>query len=216
MVALHLGHDVVAFEPFQSNVDLICSSILQHASATEKSKFHLNQLGLDFKPRQCELFQQKHVNIGDTHSVCDEKTRAHFLGSGYASLGWMNTTTLDDALVAGAFAGIDRIDIMKIDVEGFEPSVILGGNRFFESKYAPRYVFMEMVSSLMDSAFGAKTRGKDYLRTTGTSWIRLAIAAAIGKAFRYRRARSTSFKASPTAKMCCSFARTLPKTHRPL
>jgi len=55
---------------------------------------------------------------------------------------------------------------MKIDVEGFEPSVILGGNRFFESKYAPRYVFMEMVSSLMDSAFGAKTRGKDYLRTT--------------------------------------------------
>ena len=166
MVALHLGHDVVAFEPFQSNVDLICSSILQHASATEKSKFHLNQLGLDFKPRQCELFQQKHVNIGDTHSVCDEKTRAHFLGSGYASLGWMNTTTLDDALVAGAFAGIDRIDIMKIDVEGFEPSVILGGNRFFESKYAPRYVFMEMVSSLMDSAFGAKTRGKDYLRST--------------------------------------------------
>ena len=166
MVALHLGHDVVAFEPFQSNVDLICASILQHASAAEKSRFHLNQLGLDFKPRQCELFQQKHVNIGDTHSVCDEKTRAHFLGSGYASLGWMNTTTLDDALVAGAFAGIDRIDIMKIDVEGFEPSVILGGNRFFESKYAPRYVFMEMVSSLMDSAFGAKTRGKDYLRTT--------------------------------------------------
>ena len=147
MVALHLGHDVVAFEPFQSNVDLMCASILQHASATEKSRFHLNQLGLDFKPRRCELFQQKHVNIGDTHSVCDEKTRAQMLSNGYASLGWMNTTTLDDALVAGAFASLDRIDVMKIDVEGFEPSVILGGNRFFESKYAPRYVFMEMVSS---------------------------------------------------------------------
>ena len=67
-------------------------------------------------------------------------------------------------LVAGVFAGIDHIDIMKIDVEGFEPSVILGGNRFFESKYAPRYVFMEMVSSFMDSAFGSKNRGDDYFR----------------------------------------------------
>lgn len=165
MVALHLGHDVIAFEPFQSNVDLICAS-LESVSPPTAKKFRLHQIGLDTKRRECELFQQKHINIGDTHAVCDEKTRAHFLGAGYASLGWMNTTTLDDAFVDGAFDHLDRIDVMKIDVEGFEPAVIAGGNRFFESKYAPRYVFMEMVSSLMDSASGAKGRGQDYLRTT--------------------------------------------------
>jgi len=98
--------------------------------------------------------------------VCDEKTRAHFLGAVYASLGWMNTTTLDDALHEGAFDHVDRVDVMKIDVEGFEPSVIAGGNQFFESKYAPRYVFMEMVSSLVDSVFGAKGCGKDELGAT--------------------------------------------------
>ena len=76
-----------------------------------------------------------HVNIGDTHSVCDDKTRAHFLDNGYVSLGWMNTTTLDDALLACLFDHVERVDVMKIDVEGFEPSVIFGGNRFFQSEY---------------------------------------------------------------------------------
>jgi hypothetical protein len=71
----------------------------------------------------------------------------------------MNTTTLDDALLDGVFDHVDRIDVMKIDVEGFEPAVIMGGNRFFESKYAPRYVYMEMVSPLMDAAFGAISNG---------------------------------------------------------
>ena len=149
-------HKVIAFEPFDSNVELICASLGEN--------FHLHQLGLDFKPRRCELFQQRHVNIGDTHSVCDDKTRAHFLGNGYASLGWMNTTTLDDALLAGLFNHVERVDVMKIDVEGFEPSVIFGGNRFFQSEYAPTYVFMEMVSSLMDSAFGSRRQGDDYIR----------------------------------------------------
>ena len=105
-----------------------------------------------------------HVNIGDTHSVCDDKTRAHFLDNGYVSLGWMNTTTLDDALLACLFDHVERVDVMKIDVEGFEPSVIFGGNRFFQSEYVPTYVFMEMVSSFMDSAFGSRRQGDDYIR----------------------------------------------------
>ena len=128
MVALHLGHDVVAFEPFNSNVDLICASIRETSSSSLPKRFHLNELGLDFKQRRCELFQQRHVNLGDAHSVCDNKTRAHFISNGYTSLGWMNTTTLDEALVDGLFDHVDGIDVMKIDVEGFEPSVILGGN----------------------------------------------------------------------------------------
>ena len=163
MVALNLGHDVIAFEPFESNVELMCASLGDTMSSLGEN-FHLHQLGLDFKPRRCELFQQRHVNIGDTHSVCDDKTRAHFLGNGYASLGWMNTTTLDDALLTGLFDHVERVDVMKIDVEGFEPSVIFGGNRFFQSEYAPTYVFMEMVSSFMDSAFGSRRQGDDYIR----------------------------------------------------
>ena len=66
MVALNLGHEVIAFEPFESNVELMCALLGEN--------FHLHQLGLDFKPRRRELFQQRHVNIGDTHSVCDDKT----------------------------------------------------------------------------------------------------------------------------------------------
>ncbi len=122
-------HKVIALEPFDSNVELICALLGEN--------FRLHQLGLDFKPRRCELFQQRHVNIGDTHSVCDDKTRAHFLDNGYASLGWVNTTNPDDGLLTGLFDHVKRIDVMRIDVEGFEPSVIFEGNRFFQSEYAP-------------------------------------------------------------------------------
>ena len=164
LVALHLGHDVIAFEPFQNNVDILCNSILEYTSWTEKRRFHLNQLGLDFKRRQCELFQVKNINIGDTHSVCDKKTRDKMLGNKYESLGWMNTTTLDDALFSGTFSSVDHIDVMKIDVEGFESAVIFGGNKFFESKYAPSYVYMEMVSSFMDTVTGSENKGNDFFR----------------------------------------------------
>ena len=34
----------------------------------------------------------------------------------------------------------------------------------FQSEYAPTYVFMEMVSSCMDSAFGSTRQGDDYIR----------------------------------------------------
>ena len=165
LVALSLGHSVIAFEPFERNVELICTSL--HALETKgvRRNFRLHRRGLDYKQRECELFQQENVNVGDTHSICDKETRRQFSTRGYTRLGWMNTTTLDDALLEGAFDGFDGVDIMKIDVEGFEPSVIAGGNRFFESKYAPKYIFMESVSSYMGLAVGAETRGKDLLTT---------------------------------------------------
>ena len=165
MVALSLGHSVIAFEPFERNVELMCASLNALETKSARRRFTLHRRGLDYKQRACELFQQETVNVGDTHSICDEETRRQFSARGYARLGWMNTTTLDDALLEGAFDGVHGIDIMKIDVEGFEPSVIAGGNRFFESKYAPKYIFMEAVSSYMGLAVGAETRGKDLLTT---------------------------------------------------
>ena len=59
MVALNLGHEVIAFEPFESNVELMCASLGDTMSSSLGENFHLHQLGLDFKPRRCELFQQR-------------------------------------------------------------------------------------------------------------------------------------------------------------
>jgi hypothetical protein len=83
LVASQLGHDVIAFEPFKSNTDLICAS-LGYTSPQSRQRFRLHQLGLHVKRLECELFQQKHVNIGDTVSVCDANTRAHYLSLGHS------------------------------------------------------------------------------------------------------------------------------------
>ena len=54
---------------------------------------------------------------------------ARTLDNGYASLGWVNTTNPDDGLLTGLFDHVKRVDVMRIDVEVFEPSVIFEGNR---------------------------------------------------------------------------------------
>ncbi|ACO68208.1 hypothetical protein MICPUN_64984 [Micromonas commoda] len=163
LAALHLGHTVVAFEPFERNAELMCASV--QAVQNYETRFQLNRLGLDHKGRECELFQQKELNIGDTHSVCDDETRKVFVEKNYEPLGWMNTTTLDNAMRTGMFGTIDTIDVMKIDVEGFEPSVFLGGNEFFQSKLTPKFIFVELVSERMGEVRGQHDRGKHRLRS---------------------------------------------------
>ena len=158
LTALHLGYTVIAFEPFKRNVELLCES-LKAVRPHLLDRFRLYNLGLDFTTRNCELFQEAKVNIGDTHSVCDEAMRASIIEGGYESLGWMNTTTLDAAVSNGLFDLISHIDVMKIDVEGFEHAVIDGGNQFFSSQFAPRFVYIELVSGMMGNAGGLNDRG---------------------------------------------------------
>ena len=164
LAAVNMGFSVLSFEPFQSNLGLICSSA-RNLDRNIADRIKVFNVGLDFKPRHCELFQQKTVNVGDTHSVCDGASRTRFIEKGYSSLGWMNTTTLDIALEAGLFNYVDHIDVMKVDVEGFEYSVMEGGNRFFLSSLAPKYIFMELVSSMMGDAGGLSDRGESRLES---------------------------------------------------
>jgi len=82
----------------------------------------------------------------------------------YTQLGWMNTTTLDDALLEGLFDLYSGIDVMKMDVEGFEPSVMAGANRFFESKYAPTYIFLEFTSKTVSTSVGSAD-ARDYMKS---------------------------------------------------
>ena len=97
--------------------------------------------------------------------MCDGASRSQFIKKGYASLGWMNTTTLDIALEEGHFSHVGHVDVMKVDVEGFEYSVMEGGNQFFQSRFAPKYIFMELVSSMMGDAGGLIDRGESRLES---------------------------------------------------
>ena len=164
LTAASMGFSVISFEPFRSNLGLICSST-RNLDRNVANRIKVYDVGLDFKPRHCELFQQRTINVGDTHSVCDGASRAQFIEKGYSPLGWMNTTTLDIALEVGYFDHVDHIDVMKVDVEGFEYSVMEGGNRFFLSSLAPKYIFMELVSSMMGDAGGLSDRGGSRLES---------------------------------------------------
>ena len=62
------GHDVVAFEPFRSNLALInATRCLNPALA---ARIQLNGFGLSHRPQRCDMYQVPKVNFGDTVSMC--------------------------------------------------------------------------------------------------------------------------------------------------
>lgn len=161
LAAASCGFDVVAIEPFAMNQALVEASSCANGFHNE---IKLIKSGLDTVARTCSLYQVPHVNIGDTHSVCStsvdgEEMKRNFESEGYKKLGTTETTTLDELYRTKAL-GTRKFDILKIDVEGFESRVLLGGNAFFGSELAPASILIEMTSPTQKTATG---RGGDTL-----------------------------------------------------
>ena len=92
-----------------------------------------------------------------------------------------NTTTYDDALNLGAFDHFTHIDVMKVDIEGFGKN-IFAGTSFFESKYAPVYIFMEFNPSnfftpddMRTILLALKNHGYELLSMPGQSFGELSL-----------------------------------------
>jgi len=161
LAAASCGFDVVAIEPFAMNQALVEASTCANGFHNE---IKLIKSGLDTVARTCSLYQIPHVNIGDTHSVCStsvdgEEMRRNFESKGYKKLGTTQTTTLDELYRTKAL-GTRKFDILKIDVEGFESRILLGGNAFMGSELAPESILIEMASQNQQLATG---RGGDTL-----------------------------------------------------
>ena len=119
------------------------------------------------------MWQNPFHNFGDTHTVCfptaasaresaeQAAVRSKLSGKGHRKLDESSVVTLDQALDVGVFT--QKVRVMKMDVEGYEPNVFAGGERFFESRFAPEIVVMETHLGNLNNAFG-KERGADKLR----------------------------------------------------
>ena len=95
------------------------------------------------------------MNYGDSISVCDDisaEQRQAYINGGYEKLGVSTTTTLDDAFEEGVFPR--KVDVMKMDVEGYEPRVLEGGRKFLKSEKAPDKIIMESMPNILQFAMG--------------------------------------------------------------
>lgn len=133
------NYRVVAFEPFIKNIALQNATRCKHPKLAKNIELH--EIGLSNTTQTCDLFQQEHVNHGDTHSVCDDAQRAAFFVKGYARLSWSRLYRLDDVASSALF---QQHKVMKIDIEGHEYEMMLGATRFFAEGSPPQAVYVEV------------------------------------------------------------------------
>lgn len=136
-------HDVVAFEPFSSNLALLNASLC--ANPTLKPRIHVKAHGLSDKAVKCDLYQVPSVNFGDTVSACEGEGYAAkkegLENAKYQKLGEMRAYRLGDVADEPLLAAKK---VVKMDVEGHEYEVLLGAERFFTQGDRPLAVYAEV------------------------------------------------------------------------
>lgn len=142
---------VVAYEPFLKNLQLQTATRCANGNLAQRIELH--GYGLSDQTIHCDLYQIPTVNIGDTHSACDDETRKKLLKDGYQKLGESVVHRLDDVASERL---MQAEKVMKIDIEGHEYEMLLGAKKFLTSHNPPKAIYMEMF--LLDARIGGKTK----------------------------------------------------------
>jgi len=131
---------VVTVEPLPSNVILIKASLLANPDIAKN--VHLHQLALGTNPGQTCAMMSDEMKSSSGKVMCSRtknKLQSWVVDSshkGQALLGYFSTSTLNDFLQNEPLLNQKRIDMMRLDVRGFEDQVVKGGTMLF-TKYSP-------------------------------------------------------------------------------
>lgn len=138
-----LGYDVIAFEGMPRNLMALYSSLCATPSLLDS--YTLFPFAVGDKEEDCTMFSDA-INTADGHMVCSTETREDMLGHGYTERGHVHAVLLGDYL-----AGV-RVDVMKMDVEGFEPKVVAGAGAATSPRVDRSCIVDHDVSSVLSCA----------------------------------------------------------------
>merc|ERR1719440_2457199 len=141
------GWNVSTFEPMTPNQQMIKATLCRNPHL--KSKVNLIPFGLGTKTEECDMVAPS-SNLGDGHVQCgddiasgfgSDPTAANFIGKyDVVKIGHFSIRRLDQILASYA---INKVDFVKIDVEGYE-SQVLAGAPLFLTQYQPRLFKLEV------------------------------------------------------------------------
>lgn len=80
--------------------------------------------------RTCMVASDDHFNVGDGHLICDERQMKQYEASMVAR-GAVHSVRLDEYL-----AGSPPVDVIKVDVEGYEPQAMAGAGLILISSWS--------------------------------------------------------------------------------
>ena len=143
---------VLAIEPQQGPLNLL----QQNIALNGLKNVTVVKCGLGATEGTMELFQLSKTNSG--MATLAASAREHAVGS--------ETVDVKRLTTIAAQTGIDKIDAVKIDVEGAEMEVLLGADDFL-SHHRPAFMLIECVDKYL-ARFGASSAGLvEYLRNRG-------------------------------------------------
>ncbi|KAI8815486.1 S-adenosyl-L-methionine-dependent methyltransferase [Cladochytrium replicatum] len=177
------GYPVIAFEPMSQNEVLLRTTMCANPSLMSRVAYY--PVGLGQTESTCYIVS--HIdNVGDGFTACDKGP--DFKGTDeYPIRGEMQTKLLSNMLspytctdpgcanpgewteTQFGLRGTPPIGVLKIDVEGFEPSVIEGGLDFFRATKIP-YVRSEI-------GMGGHDAAEKYLRM----WVDMGYELRVGE-----------------------------------
>jgi len=118
---LDVPFHVHAFEPSQPAYRMLCDNTKGHSNLT------LNNVGLGKQPGTADLYADQPGS--SLASLYQRRLRHHGIEFKYSEK--IRMDTLDDYCAAHA---IQRIDLLKLDVEGHELDVLQGGTQLFRAR----------------------------------------------------------------------------------
>mmetsp|Transcript_59569 Transcript_59569/g.122062 ORF Transcript_59569/g.122062 Transcript_59569/m.122062 type:complete len:383 (+) Transcript_59569:97-1245(+) len=142
LLALSLGHRVLAFEPFLENVKLLNHSLCMNPGFRENLELH--EIALS-DSSDCMLGSSS-ANAGDGVLLCGEEAQKN---GDHDRLSAVRVGRLDEILKLGV-----QVDLIKIDVEGHELAALRSGERLFQKRNGhtpPAYIVSEWSPKAMEA-----------------------------------------------------------------
>ena len=135
LVFANAGYNVISFEPMPANeIILRQNKCLFHAKHAETSRWTYLNLGLGENRDTCKIISSN-TNFLDGFTKCGPNIS---IDAGFSLRASIEVYPLDQII---DIDGDLNIGAVKMDVEGFEKFVILGGSKFFSS---PKIEFIAM------------------------------------------------------------------------
>jgi FkbM family methyltransferase len=131
------GVNVIAFEPMEQNLHLIRKTLCNPENSRFSDRVVVYPTGLSDKTQTCILFSDKN-NVGDGISTCVDDLSTFVPWEGYEIRGYIPADRLDNIVSPAG----RNVVVVKMDTEGSEAHVLLGGPNFFLKSKIP-YIFSE-------------------------------------------------------------------------
>lgn len=139
------GWNVTSFEPMGPNRALMQATMCKNPNLA--TRIHINPFGLGTATQDCSMWAPKD-NVGDGFTKCGAKGEISTPAYKFVEIGTFSTRRLDQVLLE---QGVTKVDLVKIDVEGYEYQVFAGAPDFL-TKYHPRLIKSELWGNMVGSS----------------------------------------------------------------